>query len=110
MTSAGEELPAVAGATNGWRLERQPDGRLNFIAADGNRHADVDIRRGFPLSAPEGGLAIVAASGVELAWLDSLAVVAGPGGQVHGGAGNELRAVSGHQHGDGGVLGHHDLL
>ena len=76
--AAGAELPAVAGTTNGWRLERQPDGMLDFIAADGTRHADVDIRRGFPLSAPEEGLAIVAASGGELALLESLAAVAGP--------------------------------
>lgn len=59
--------------TAGWRLERRPDGGLDFVAADGTRHRDVDVRRGFPFSAPEGGVAVLASGGGELAWIDSLA-------------------------------------
>ena len=56
----------------GWRLERRPDGGLDFVAADGTRHHDVDVRRGFPFSAPEGGVAVLGAGGAELVWIDSL--------------------------------------
>ncbi len=57
----------------GWRLDRRPDGGLDFVAADGARHPDVDVRRGFPFSAPEGGVAVLTAGGVELVWIDALA-------------------------------------
>lgn len=55
-----------------WHLDKRADGGLDFLAVDGARYADVDIRRGFPFSAPRGGVAIVSADGVELAWIDSL--------------------------------------
>jgi len=58
--------------TAGWRLERRPDGGIDFVAADGTRHRDVDVRRGFPFSAPEGGVAVLAAGGAELVWIDAL--------------------------------------
>ncbi|MFM7136881.1 MAG: DUF1854 domain-containing protein [Planctomycetota bacterium] len=57
----------------GWRLERRADGGVDFVAADGKRHPDVDVRRGFPFSAPEGGVAVLAAGGAELVWIDSFA-------------------------------------
>lgn len=66
-----------AAAEAGWRLERAADGRLAFVATDGTRHDDVDVRRGFPLSAPLAGVAVVG-GGVELAWIPSLRDVAGP--------------------------------
>ena len=56
----------------GWRLEQRLDGLIDFVAADGTRHRDVDIRRGFPLSAPRAGVAVIAAGGEELAWIASL--------------------------------------
>ena len=56
----------------GWRLERRHDGRVDFVAVDGTRHADVDLRRGFPLSAPREGVAVVGPDGSELAWIASL--------------------------------------
>lgn len=56
----------------GWRLDRRADGGIDFVAADGRRHHDVDVRRGFPFSAPEGGVAVLAAGGAELVWIDSL--------------------------------------
>lgn len=55
-----------------WQLQRRGDGGLDFAAADGTRHEDVDIRRGFPFSAPRGGVAVISATGHELAWIDAL--------------------------------------
>lgn len=63
----------TAGQVAGWRLERRSGGGIDFITADGARHSDVDVRRGFPFSAPERGVAVLSAAGVELAWIDSLA-------------------------------------
>ena len=60
-------------AFDGWRLLRRPHGRLDFVAADGSVHADVDLLRAFPVSAPRGPVAIVADDGTELAWIESLA-------------------------------------
>jgi hypothetical protein len=64
---------STRGVAAGWRLERRPDGGVDFVTADGRRHNDVDVRRGFPFSAPEGGVAVLATDGAELAWIDSLA-------------------------------------
>lgn len=61
-----------------WRLERAAHGRLDFTTAGGTRYADVDVLRGFPVSAAAGPVAIVAADGTELAWIDSLADLEGP--------------------------------
>lgn len=69
---------AGAAAAAGWRLERGPDGSLAFVSAAGSRHRHVELRRAFPLSAPQAGLAILAADGSELAWIDSLDQVGGP--------------------------------
>ncbi|MFM7108213.1 MAG: DUF1854 domain-containing protein [Planctomycetaceae bacterium] len=60
---------------DGWVLERHPDGRLDFIDAQGRRHGNVDVLRAFPVTAPHGPVAIVAAAGGELAWIDELAAV-----------------------------------
>jgi len=69
---AGDVAVTTATAAAGWRLERRVDGLLDFVAADGTRHRDVDLRRAFPLSAPRTGVAVVAAGGGELAWIESL--------------------------------------
>ncbi|MFM8377832.1 MAG: DUF1854 domain-containing protein [Planctomycetia bacterium] len=58
-----------------WRLERRPHGRLDFIDAEGNVAADVDVLRAFPVSAPAGPVAIVGDNDAELAWIESLAAV-----------------------------------
>ncbi|MFM8703000.1 MAG: DUF1854 domain-containing protein, partial [Planctomycetia bacterium] len=58
-----------------WRLESRPHGRLDFIDAQGRVHADVDVLRAFPISDPQGPVAIVGENDVELAWIDSLAAV-----------------------------------
>jgi hypothetical protein len=69
--TGGDPSDAVRAAA-GWQLERRSDGGLEFLAVDGVRHADVDLRRAFPLSAPEAGLAVVSVKGHELAWVESL--------------------------------------
>ena len=53
-----------------WRLERATHGRLDLIDAAGQRHVDVDVLRAVPASAPAGPVAVVAADGAELAWID----------------------------------------
>lgn len=63
---------SAAAAPEGWRLVRRPHGRLDFVAADGAVHEDVDLLRAFPVTAPLGPVAVVAADGTELAWLDAL--------------------------------------
>ena len=64
-----------------WSLERRTAGGIDFVAADGTRHADVDLRRGFPLSAPREGVAVVGPDGSELTWIPSLDAL-GPGVQA----------------------------
>jgi hypothetical protein len=61
-----------------WSLERQPDGRLDLVAASGRRFEGVDVLRAFPLSAADGPVAIVGAGGGELAWIESPALLAPP--------------------------------
>jgi hypothetical protein len=70
-----ESITTSARAAAGWMLERRGDGRLDFVDVDGRRHENVDVLRAFPVSAPIGPVAIVAAAGGELAWVDSLADV-----------------------------------
>ncbi len=81
-TTPGTTLPDTAAqtgtSTEGWRLERHAHGRLDFVDAHGIRHANVDVLRAFPVSAPAGPAAIVAADGGELAWIESLSAVAAP--------------------------------
>jgi hypothetical protein len=57
----------------GWRLERLEHGRLDLVDALGRRHHDVYVLRAFPVTAPTGPVAIIAADGGELAWVESLA-------------------------------------
>ena len=40
------------------------------MATNGSTYEDVELRRAFPLSAPQAGLAILAADGTDLAWID----------------------------------------
>lgn len=70
-----ENMPSVGTSAEGWRLERHPHGRLDLVDAQGRRHENVDVVRGFPVTAPAGAAAIVAADGGELAWLESLAAL-----------------------------------
>jgi hypothetical protein len=59
-------------STGSWQLERHGDGRIDFVTAEGIRHEDVDIRRGFPFSAPREGVAVISAAGRELVWVDAI--------------------------------------
>lgn len=59
-------------ATHDFRLNRNAFGRLVFVAAAGEVYEDVVPVRAFPIAAPETGLALVSADGLELAWIDSL--------------------------------------
>ena len=63
---------APSPTADGWTLERHADGRLDFIDVQGRRHENVDVLRAFPVSAPRGQVAIVAAAGGELAWIEEL--------------------------------------
>ena len=65
----------VSQPAHGWTLERRPDGRLDFIDAHGRRHDNVDVLRAFPVTAPGGQVAIVSATGGELAWIENLSAV-----------------------------------
>lgn len=58
---------------NGFRLFRNPFGKLMYASADGTvvREGVVPVRA-FPIAAPHAGIALVDADGHELAWLDSL--------------------------------------
>lgn len=69
------DTPAITTAESpeGWLLERHPHGRLDFVDARGRRHRDVDVLRAFPVTDPAGPVAIIAADGGELAWVQSLA-------------------------------------
>ena len=67
--------PMLARDAAGWTLERHADGRLDFVDQQGRCHENVDVLRAFPVSAPRGPVAIVAAGGGELAWIDELAAV-----------------------------------
>lgn len=58
-----------------FELTRDAFGRLVLVRA-GRSYAGVAPVRAFPLTAPEGGLAIVDAQGHELAWIDSLDTLA----------------------------------
>lgn len=78
MQTAPETLHAAATSAEGWRLERHSHGRLDFVDARGHRHENVDVVRAFPVSAPAGAAAIVAADGGELAWIESLVGLAAP--------------------------------
>jgi hypothetical protein len=56
-----------------FRLRHDPWGRLVLIDAEGNEHIGVTPVRSFPVTAPDGGLAIVSAQGSELVWVPRLA-------------------------------------
>lgn len=75
-TTTHDDAPTAAEGPGGWRLERHAHGRLDFVAADGRRHHDVDVLRAFPVTDPAGPVAIVAFDGGELAWVESLADLA----------------------------------
>ncbi len=76
--TAAEQAAASPTPAPGWRLVRRPHGHVDFVDAGGKVHADVDVLRAFPVTAPRGPVAIVAADGSELAWLEALEEVPEP--------------------------------
>jgi YD repeat-containing protein len=64
------------------QLERDAHGRLVHRDAAGETHAGVVVVRAFPLAAPHEGIALLAADGRELAWIDRLEVLAAPTRQL----------------------------
>jgi hypothetical protein len=73
MNDAHDHVPPPVDFT----LHRDAWGRLVLTEADGRRHAGVVPVRGFPFSAPRGGIALCDASGRELRWLPDLEGLAG---------------------------------
>lgn len=72
------DSPSPFSPAPAWRLVRRPHGHVDFIDGAGKVFADVDVLRAFPVTAPQGPVAIVSADGDELAWLDSLEEVPEP--------------------------------
>lgn len=58
-----------------WKLYRNNFGRLVFVSAEGNTFEGVVPVRAFPISATEGGVALVASDGRELAWIENIAML-----------------------------------
>lgn len=62
-------------ATPDYQLSRDAFGRLVYTGADGETCEGVALVRAFPITAPDGGFALVDAYGHELAWIDSIDTV-----------------------------------
>lgn len=58
-----------------WKLYRNAFGRLVFVSAEGSTSEGVVPVRAFPISATEGGVALVASDGRELAWIDNVTLL-----------------------------------
>jgi len=61
---------------NAFELQRDAFGRWTLVLADGTRHAPVMAIRAYPITDPEGGVALMDAEGHELLWIDQLAQLA----------------------------------
>jgi Domain of unknown function (DUF1854) len=57
-------------------LAQDPWGRLVLTDAEGRQHVSVEPVRAFPLSAPQGGVALCDSEGRELLWIDNLETLA----------------------------------
>lgn len=60
------------GADMGFRLHTDAFGRLVLTDNEGVEHADVSLVRAFPISNPQGCIAICNPNGRELVWINSL--------------------------------------
>ena len=61
---------------NAFDLQRDAFGRWTLVLADGTRHTPVTAIRAYPVTDPEGGVALMDAAGHELLWIDALAQLA----------------------------------
>jgi Domain of unknown function (DUF1854) len=59
----------------GWRLQRNPFGRLVLTDAQGVEHSGVVPVRAFPIGAPDEGLSLLGSDGHELVWVDRLSAL-----------------------------------
>ncbi len=57
---------------NAFDLQRDAFGRWTLVLADGTRHTPVTAIRAYPITDPEGGVALMDAEGHELRWIDQL--------------------------------------
>jgi len=57
---------------NAFDLQRDAFGRWTLVLADGTRHTPVTAIRAYPITDPEGGVALMDAEGHELLWIDQL--------------------------------------
>ena len=55
-----------------WKLNRDAYGKLVFVSTEGEIVEGVVPVRAFPLTAPDGGIALVASDGRELVWITDL--------------------------------------
>ena len=58
-----------------FQLQRQQNGQLVLIDAEGDAHVGVVPVRAFPLAAPDEGISLVSTEGHELAWIEQLQAV-----------------------------------
>ena len=61
---------------NAFELQRDSFGLWALVLADGTRHSPVTAIRAYPITDPEGGVALMDAEGHELLWIDQLAQLA----------------------------------
>lgn len=59
----------------GWRLQRNPFGRLVLTDVQGVEHSGVVPVRAFPIGAPDEGLSLLGSDGHELVWVDRLSAL-----------------------------------
>jgi Domain of unknown function (DUF1854) len=57
---------------NAFDLQRDAFGRWTLVLADGTRHTPVTAIRAYPITDPEGGVALMDAEGHELLWIDQM--------------------------------------
>lgn len=68
--------------SNPFRLHHDAWGRLVLTDADGQEHASVEPVRAFPITDPRFGIAMCAADGRELYWIENLDDVPQPARQL----------------------------
>ena len=60
---------------NAFDLQRDAFGRWTLVLADGTRHTPVTAIRAYPITDPEGGVALMDAEGHEVLWIENLSAL-----------------------------------
>ena len=68
--------PLTETVANGWRMSRNPFGKLVLTRSNGERFEGVEPVRAFPVLSPGDGIAMVSTDGKEVAWIDRLSDLA----------------------------------